>query len=308
MVVGIFTIFCLLILGAEVTTGITYKEYMELDEDNKAKLIKKYVVREGDWWKVKRPYYIVGSDVSAEVCLRFAIFLDDFYKKFVYLFKGKFKKNDIPLVLIIDSGRFSDFLKREYDYIAPSNIGGVYIANKEVLAVPYSPGRDSIILRAIQHEGTHQLLHYYTGRLIIPLWFGEGAATNLEEWDIYKTAAENLSKSPKESYYFRILLQAAKERRLIRFDELISMGPEDWIEEGSLDPIKYAQSWFTVNFLFRTKDGRTFFNKCLIALRKEDGGIKEILDEKTKKALVSALDRHLRKLLEISSSKRIYRR
>ncbi len=296
-----------LTLNPITTLAITYKEYAKLPPNKKQRLIRKYVKKKGRWWVVSTRSYIVNSNVSPEVTLRFAIFMSDFYKKFTSLFKGKFKKTEKPKLFIIPKANFRKFLKEEFDYQAPENIGGVYIAGKGVLAVPYESGSQSRVIETIQHEGAHQLLHYYTGKIYLPLWFNEGSATNFEEWNIYDSAKDNISRPPEEYYYFKVLKLDAKNGRLIPFITLFNLKSSDWVKHGHLDPTKYAQSWFTVNFLFRTKQGRKFFNKILIALRSGDN-IDKIFTPKLQKNLAKALDKELRKLLKIPPNKRIYTR
>ncbi len=257
-----------------------YGGYLALDEKAREKLVKRYVRKSGRFWRVAVSRYEVRTTVSPEFTRRMAFLMDDFHTKFTAIFRGRFKSPGRPkLDVLADAKGYASHV---------SSIGisagfsvGMYIPSKKLL-VAYKMD-DRRLQNVLFHEGTHQLLHAYTGRSDIPVWFNEGVATNFETWDLSLSAPENVRMSVLRSGRRRTASVAMKSGEALSADALIAFTGRRW--NASPNPtLNYAMAWSLVNYLLSTPRGQKTLNVILLAIY---GGknLKKLLPARTRAEL-----------------------
>ena len=258
--------------------GLTALEYLDLPQDKKDQYIKKFVSQDADgFYMVNKGRYTVKTDISAEYALEKAIFMDDFYISFERIFYRGFANTSSPTLYITKkrSGYFEVLRKKGID--APPWSGGLYYSTKKLLAGYQEAGDE--LMKVLLHEGTHQLMDYYTNKDLLP-WFNEGIATNFETWDIYKSPKINVFESQFKSEWLEHVAKHHMEKKytLYDFKFLLNLSYEKW--NDSADPSDYyAQGWSMVNFFMNSEENFKIFDKILVGFM-DNQKINKILTDK----------------------------
>ncbi|MHC5055830.1 MAG: tetratricopeptide repeat protein [Planctomycetota bacterium] len=243
---------------------LQYGKYLSLDDAEKQKLVKRYVKKDAEgFWAVTVSKYEVRTKVSEEFTLRMAFLMDDFHAKFSSIFKGRFARKHRPKLYVLpDIDSYRAFIRsRGAD---PVFSVGMYMSRGTVLVARYSKD-DRRLQNILFHEGTHQLLHAYTGRSGLPVWFNEGCATNFETWDLTYTAAENVRLSVLRSRRRGVAAKAARGGSAHKLAKLLGITSREW--SASQNPgLNYAMAWSLTNYLLSTERGRGNFNMILAAV------------------------------------------
>ena len=258
--------------------GVTANEFLALPQERKDQYIKKFVSKDPDgFFMVNKGKYTVKTDVSAEYAMEKAIFMDDFYISFERVFCRGFTNSASPTLYITKTRRgYFEVLKKK-GINAPSWSGGLYYSSEKLLAGYQEAGDE--LMKVLLHEGTHQLMDYYTGKDLLP-WFNEGIATNFESWDIYKSPRVNVFESQFKSVWLETVATHHQKSKytLSDFKFLLNLSYEDW--NNSVDPSDYyAQGWSMVNFFMNTPENFKVYDRILVGFMK-NLRIEKILTEK----------------------------
>lgn len=253
-----------LLWGTSLAAGLDIGDYLEMDHEERARVIERYTKKESDGWvHVTALRYAVHASLEPAVVLEWALRMDAFYQHFEKFFQGDFKLLGKPdLYIFPDAGAYAAFLGSRG--IHPGWSWGMYIPHLRILA-GYVSEKNGDLESLLYHEGTHQLLHYYTGKDILPPWFNEGVATNFETWDIELPPSQNIYRSAFNSPRLEQLLQVHTPDRPVSLRSLMELDWAGW--NGSPDPLPhYAQAWSIINFFFSSPKGQKNFNRILRAV------------------------------------------
>lgn len=136
-----------------------------------------------------------------------------------------------------------------------SNTGGVYMAQKKILAAFLEgQGRDQL-RRTLQHEAFHQFaLTTITDN--IPVWLNEGMAEYFAE-GIWTGSGFTVGQVPPRR--IRQLQADVKADRIIPFRKILDMSLDEWNEslDSNVDigTVQYNQAWAMVHFLVHGANG-----------------------------------------------------
>ncbi len=268
--------------GAARGAELQYGKYLSLDDAGKQKLVERYVKKDAEgFWSVTVSKYEVRTKVSEEFTLRMAFLMDDFHAKFSSIFKGRFARKHRPKLYVLpDIDSYRAFIRgRGAD---PVFSVGMYMSRGTVLVARYSKD-DRRLQNILFHEGTHQLLHAYTGRGGLPVWFNEGCATNFETWDLTYTVAENVRLSVLQSYRRHVAVKAARDGSAHKLSKLLGITSREW--SATKNPqLNYAMAWSLTNYLLSTERGRGNFNMILAAIYRGKP-LEKLLTTRVKSAL-----------------------
>ena len=156
--------------------------------------------------------------------------------------------------------RFEVYLyRKQKDYLALTgnkmkHTGGVFMSGRNLLASFLEmQGRDTL-RRTLQHEAFHQFAHTVISPNM-PVWLNEGLAQVFEE-AVWNGSNFSLEQIPPRR--IRQLRQDLEERRLIKFETLMALTPNEWARrlEGNhaAGATQYNQAWAMVHFLINAKD------------------------------------------------------
>lgn len=265
---------------------LDYVKYLDLDEKAKQGLIQRYVRKDKrGFWIVSVAKYQVYTTVSGEFALRMAVLMDDFHAKFAAIFNGSFRLRERPKLYVLpDMPAYQAFLRSQGAGAGFS--AGMYLPTRKILVGQRGQG-DRQLQRILFHEGTHQLLHFYTGQYDVPVWFHEGAATNFETWSLRLTPVENVKANVELSGRYRgYCVKAALDGQLMGTKRLFGISHRQWI--ATADPQShYATAWSLVNYLLSTKNGQRNFNVMLAAFRR-NRKLSKVMSETVRKKLETA--------------------
>jgi hypothetical protein len=197
-------------------------------------------------------HYHIHTDLDRELAEDLARRMDgmyDEYKRRLANFEAEQQASPMHVYLF----------RRQQDYLRFTgerwrNSGGVYMSGRNLLAAFLEgQGRDAL-RRTLQHEAFHQFAH----RVIspnMPVWLNEGMAQLFEE-GIWTGDGFLLGQVPPRRV--RQLQADIKKKRLIRFDRLLALTPDEWSarladDQGS-GATQYNQSWAMVHFLVHARD------------------------------------------------------
>ncbi|MBF0198752.1 MAG: hypothetical protein HQL32_13635 [Planctomycetes bacterium] len=292
-----FLIFLLTIhLDTLSAKGIEYNKYLNLAQKDKERLIKKYVKKpKNGFYNVAISNYDVYCDISAAKTLQMTIMMDSFYNRFSSIFTGKFKLSSRPKLYILKNNQayakaINNYTKGVIDagwsigmYITYGNSKSALFANQEK--------GDKDVQRILFHEGTHQLLHYYTGSRQIPTWFNEGMATNFETWQIERSVQNNISNNLYETSRRHSIANSYPNNGYVPFNTLFNISSSQWSQ--SPNPTNnYASAWVSINAMLSNQKGKSFFNTMVSGLK---AGKKStsIMSSKTRANFNEFLKKHI---------------
>ncbi len=164
--------------------------------------------------------------------------------------------------------------RRQEDYLKFTgerlkNTGGVYMPRRNLLAAFLDgQGRDGL-RRTLQHEAFHQFAFNVISPNL-PVWLNEGMAQMFEE-GIWTGDGFWVGQAPPRR--LRQLDADLKGDRLIDFDKMIAMTPDQWASnltgDRDMGATEYNQSWAMVYFLTQAKTatGQDYRPRLLNMLR-----------------------------------------
>jgi hypothetical protein len=175
-----------------------------------------------------------------------------------------------------DAPRLEVYLfTRQRDYLTFThqrlrNTGGVYMPKQNRLAAFLEgQGRDGL-RRTLQHEAFHQFAYTVISREL-PVWLNEGMAQVFEE-AIWTGEGFWIGHVPPRR--IRQIQADLKANRLIDFERMLALSPEDWATnltgDRDLGATQYNQAWAMVHFLSFAPDehGKPLHRHRLIDLLK----------------------------------------
>ena len=262
------TLIFLLLISHGFCASLTYDKYVNLDSKKQQSLIKKNVKKKDGLKYISVSHYSVISDAEDDVAFKYALLMDNFYKRFTRIFTGKFKITSKPKLFLMKEN--SSYSKAIFDFSEGNTNAGwsagmyFYWGKKRALFINLQYG-DKQCVKIMFHEGTHQLLHAYIGNSI-PTWFNEGTATNFETWAIERTATNNIQWALFESYRCSNLKNIYPNKGYISFQQLASISSKQW--SASTKPSNnYSSAWGAVNALLSNDTGKKYFNSIIGGLR-----------------------------------------
>lgn len=251
--------------------SVDYNDFKAMGEDEKKSLVDKFVFKgEDGYWTVTQGRYTVKSDVSASFALEQAIQMSDFYNAFERIFKKDFKSYGNPSVYVTNTR--SGFFKAASakGLRLPPWSGGVYTSSQKMMFTYLEDG-EKALKETLYHEGTHQLVHYNTGRHLPP-WINEGLATNFETWEPYQSEKYNTFEAQFKSRYLKSVVEQHKRSKLTKSDFRAMLEMDGWQWNGSSTPeLNYSRAWSIVNFLLSSTENFKYldliYSKMMIGLK-----------------------------------------
>ncbi len=258
-------------------------------EEN-ARLLKRYVRPDPalpDFWRCTYGPVFVKTDVSDRFALDAALFMERYHKAFRSIFLDPARERWRPTLIVYRA-------KTQYEKVI-GEVGegsrGYYRPDPKTLYTYLDVERGehdfaSFYSKILLHEGSHQLLHYLTGRADLPVWFNAGDARFFQDWDHARTRKENLERLKRSHYRFNDLRDAYGTERFVKLRDLLSRTYETWTPDdfGPVTNLHYAEAASFVAFLVASKSGQKTFAKVYECVR--DGGeITEVLGRDKVRAL-----------------------
>jgi len=283
------------------TERLTYERYMSLPIKEKEKLVGTYVKKVGPYYVVSIDSYLVHSDLTPEEAINYTVRMDEFYKRFTAIFIGSFRINVRPELYVLKSKKsYADGVAKFMGQAPPPWSAGLFgqVGNKYALFGCAEWGEDQVN-STLRHEGTHQLMCFYMG-CEVPLWFDEGVATNLEDWDVGLSAERNIYEEMFKSQYpfYLYEMMNGKVKGVGKPDliKLLASRDDAWHLTADPRPL-YAQSWCFVNFIIAYgKVGETYFNKLINGFRNGQP-LAKVLPLQEQTALASQWDKYLKSVI-----------
>lgn len=303
----------LLLQAGALSKGISFEKYQGLSEEDRQKLIKRYVKKGDDYWNVCVGNYLVHSDISAERALAIAVKMDEFHRRFTKLFKGSFKIKERPQLYVTKTkegyhAAVSKWFKGRMG--APGWSAGLFaVSGRRFALFSYSRDDEDQFCETLFHEGTHQLMRFYLGRSC-PVWFNEGMATNLETWDVSLSTDRNIAEEIWKSRRPMLLYAMAtgknnaggqtlsvKASGKPNLGKLMDITHEQW--SAAKNPsANYAQAWGIVNFLItHGPTSQKYMSKLLLAFRGLRPIGKVIISSRDRDALIEHWNRYITEVI-----------
>lgn len=258
---------CLVVFSTNqlFSATLTYSKYKTLTDDDRQKLVKKYIKKSGRWHTVKIKNYKVFCDVTEEETLKIAVMMDDFYSHFKAKFNGRFQKKNIPVMYVCKNKKSFAQTYREFTgrSMAASWAAGLYVGFKTGMLLGNHESRG--FLTTMKHEGTHQLFDYYIkGR--IPVWFNEGSACNFQDWDMERSLSNNLANGIFVNADLRNLARIYPDKGYIPFHKMLDISSRQWAASKTPQN-QYTSVWAAVNYLLNHREGQGIYNRLIKAFR-----------------------------------------
>jgi hypothetical protein len=225
--------------------------------------------------QIPAQHYRLFTDVEPELARDLARRLDamhDEYTRRFNAFERQFdRKHDVFVF-----ARKNDYAKLVGDRLP--NTGGVFMPDRNLLAVYLEgQGRDTL-RRTLQHEAFHQFA-YDVISPAMPVWINEGIAQLFEEgiWTGERFVMEQVP--PRR---LRQLQADVENGRLERFEPFVSMDHRTWarnMRDRERGATQYNQAWAMVHFLVYAVDakGQPLYRKRFFdMLRHLNAGVEPI--------------------------------
>ena len=199
-------------------------------------------------------HYHIYTDLDAALSQDLARRLDVMYEAYadrLRQFNGR--GAEVPRFEVYLFRRQGDYLKLTGKHLR--NTGGVFMSGRNLLAsFLEGQGRDAL-RRTLQHEAFHQFAHALISE-DLPVWLNEGLAQVFEE-AFWNGSTFSLEQIPPRRQ--RQLEDDMENRRLIKFETLLAMSPDDWSkrleDDHGTGATQYNQSWAMTYFLINARDG-----------------------------------------------------
>lgn len=201
---------------------------------------------------IETRHYRIHTDLDPELSADLAKRLDAMYEAYAWRLRLFESKQELPRFEVYLFRNRKDYLKLTGQRMKQT--GGVFMSGRNLLAsFLEDQGRDTL-RRTLQHEAFHQFAHLVISP-DLPVWLNEGLAQVFEE-AVWNGTNFTLEQVPPRRV--RQLNDDLKNRRLVRFDVLMHMSPEEWArrlqEDRGEGALQYNQSWAMVYFLINATD------------------------------------------------------
>jgi hypothetical protein len=267
-------------VGSAAKETLSASDFEAMDIAARARLVKRYVRLNGQgYWETRDFKYRVQTKTSAEGALQIALLMNDFHATFSKIFGPRFRDPVQSEVYVFpDRAAYEEFLK--WKRIDAGFSGGMYVHDLHLLAAYQR--KDDILRETLFHEGTHQILDSYTLGRELPVWFGEGIATNFETWDPAESRMENIRANVLKTGRRTPVVQALAEGRGYDIRTLIGFTHSSWLKASDPD-LNYAMAWSFVNFLLDRPDPQRILDRLFETLTKGDRAERVLTPEVVKK-------------------------
>jgi hypothetical protein len=202
--------------------------------------------------ELKSRHYRIFTDLDPNLSQDLARRLDAMYETYADRLKGfNNGATEVPRFQVYLFRRQRDYLKLTGERM--KNTGGIFMSGRNLLAsFLEGQGRDAL-RRTLQHEAFHQFAHSLISPEL-PVWLNEGLAQVFEE-AVWNGSEFSLEQVPPRR--IRQLDDDIDNRRLVKFETLMALTPEQWAKrlEDSHDAgaTQYNQSWAMTYFLINAR-------------------------------------------------------
>jgi hypothetical protein len=201
---------------------------------------------------LRTKYYRIHTDLDRELAEDLARRMDAMYDEYQRRLSAFTREKAGPPLEVYLFRRQQDYLR--FTGERWRNSGGVFMASRNLLAAFLEgQGRDAL-RRTLQHEAFHQFAALAISPEM-PVWLNEGMAQLFEE-GIWTGDGFWLGQVPPRRV--RQLEEDIKKQRLVRFDKLMAITPEQWsstlADDHGAGATQYNQSWAMVHFLVQARD------------------------------------------------------
>ena len=275
--------------------ALDYIEYLSLEDDQKEKLIKKYVKSKGGLNTIRLKAYSLYGDVSKAELFHMAVMMEDFYKQFKKQFKGSFKSRQTPQLYLMQN--YSSMARAYAKWVSPAQgsipgwAAGLFSSYGSKRALFGNAEHGEQTISVMKHEGTHQLLDAYLGSKV-PTWFNEGTADVFETFEMDRSMENNLALNLHASSHPGYALNRFPGKR-IPFADLVQLDGRKWsAATGDRVTIQYMSSWVAVHYMLTNKKGLAIYQKLLQAIKGGKFSPKKMFSSASLNSIENALKKH----------------
>ena len=217
--------------------------------------------------EIKTAHYHIYTDLDPRLGDDLAHRLDAMYDAYAYRLQ-QFSPRDarVPRFAVYLFRKQGDYLKLTGSRLR--NTGGVFMSGRNLLAsFLEGQGRDAL-RRTLQHEAFHQFAFTLLSP-DLPVWLNEGLAQVFEE-AVWNGTTFSLEQVPPRR--LRQLRDDMDNRRLMKFEAMMSLTPDEWSrrleDDHGAGAVQYNQSWAMTYFLInaRDKDGQPRYRARLLQM------------------------------------------
>jgi hypothetical protein len=210
-------------------------------------------------------HYRIHTDLDAKLAEEIGQRMDAMYEEYsrrLVEFRGGGGATNLEVYLFRRHEDYLNFTDRKME-----NSGGVFMPSRNLLAAFLEgQGLDSL-RRTLQHEAFHQFADAAISSNL-PVWLNEGLAQMFEE-GLWTGNGFWIGQVPPRR--IRQLQADIKAKRLVRFETLLSITPDEWAKrmsdrvEGAM---QYNESWAIVHFLANAPDenGKPRYRQRLVKM------------------------------------------
>jgi hypothetical protein len=220
--------------------------------------------------EVMTRHYDIHTDLDESLVKDLSSRMDVMYDQYARTFSDfKLPANSPPLAVYLFETHEKYMAFTDYSGI---NTGGLFVAGRHPYLTAYEQGQGRDALRrTLQHEAFHQFAHAaIAGHL--PPWMNEGMAQCFEE-SIWVGKDFLTGQIPERR--LRQLQLDLNQKRLIDFNQFMSLSPRDWSNTLHTNLQKattcYNQAWAMACFCSTDDDYHAKFLKLLQKLHANDG-------------------------------------
>jgi hypothetical protein len=202
---------------------------------------------------MKTAHYHIYTDLDPRLAADLAQRLDAMYDAYAYRLR-QFSSRDaqVPPFAVYLFCKQDDYLKLTGTRL--KNTGGVFMSGRNLLAsFLEDQGRDAL-RRTLQHEAFHQFAYALLSP-DLPVWLNEGLAQVFEE-AVWNGSTFSLEQVPPRR--LRQLQDDMENRRLVRFETMMALTPDQWSkrleDDHGAGAVQYNQAWAMTYFLINARD------------------------------------------------------
>ena len=197
-------------------------------------------------------HYRIHSDLDRDTTEDLARRMDSMYDEYDRRWAAFRTGQSAPALEVYVFRKQDDYVRFTGDRWR--NSGGVFMPTRNLLAAFLEGQGHDALRRTLQHEAFHQFAHR-TISPDLPIWLNEGLAQLFEE-GIWTGEGFWLGQVPPRR--LRQLVDDIDKRRLLSFDKMLALTPEQWITtlrgDRNAGITQYNQSWAMVHYLVHAKD------------------------------------------------------
>jgi hypothetical protein len=190
--------------------------------------------------EIESRYYKIKTNVKKEYAKRYGVMMDQYYKKFVVIFKSFMPKGGVPKSPIYIYSSQQEFMSASG---MSQYTGGFYnTGNRRVTAYHGKFGTNGNTRTVLAHEGTHQFQHIVLGGgfMNAPMWIIEGLAVFFES-AYYNGKKVEIALVPHDR--LSNLKRGASNGTLIKFHDLIRTA------QPQFSAYHYAHAWGLIYYM-----------------------------------------------------------